>query len=148
IVCTRREAQAGLLRRLTARWPEALHVEVDAQRAKATVLETPQGGARWFTYRDREEEVLGFARRVKAVPTSEAVASALVYRKPLPYLYLTQDVLSASGIPYETRETLPLAAEPWAAAVDVLVDSILADHTRATLVALLRHPHFRFDDDG
>lgn len=147
IVCTRRQAQAGLARRFTTRWPEALHVQVDAQRANSTTLETPQGGARWFTSRDREEEVLAFARRIKAAPRAEA--AALVYRRPLPYLYLAQEVLEASGIPYETSETLPLAAEPWPAAVDVLVDSILADHTRATLVALLRHPHFQFvDEDG
>lgn len=145
IVCTRRQAQAGLARRVTARWPEALHVQVDAQRARGTTLETPQGGARWFTSRDREEEVLAFARRIKAAPRDQA--AALVYRRPLPYLYLAQEVLTASGIPYETSETLPLAAEPWAAAVDVLVDSILADHTRATLVALLRHPHFQFEDE-
>jgi RecB family exonuclease len=147
VVCTRREAQAGLARRLTARWPDAVQVQVDAQRARSTTLETPEGGARWFTYRDREEEVLAFARRIKAAPTDHVAATGLVYRRPLPYLYLAQDVLESSGIPYETGETLPLAAEPWAAALDVLVDSILADHTRATLVALLRHPHFRFVDD-
>lgn len=145
IVCTAREATAGLVRRLVARWPDALRVQVDAQRASRAALETPSGGARWFTYRDREEEVLGFARRLKSVvPSAPAGDTALVYRRPLPYLYLAQQVLTASGIPYETSETLPLAAEPWAAALDVLVDSLLADHTRATLVALLRHRHFRF----
>ncbi len=144
IVCTEREAQAGLVRRLRARWPDALPVRIEALRPGTAALETPSGGARWFTCRDREEEVLAFARRVKADRDADVATTALVYRRPLPYLYLAQQVLTASGIPYETSETLPLAAEPRAAALDVLLDSLLADHTRATLVALLRHRHFRF----
>lgn len=144
IVCTAREAAAGLVRRLTVRWPEASRVQVDAQRPAMAALEVPAGGARWFTCRDREEEVLTFVRRLKADPVIDTNATGLVYRRPLPYLYLAQQILTASGVPYETSETLPLAAEPWAAALDVLVDTLLADHTRTTLVSLLRHRHFRF----
>lgn len=146
IVFTRREGGAGLSARFAARWPDAPVVTVDAQRAPTTLLEVPAGGARWFSCRDREEEVLACARRFKMAPRADAAGSALVYRRPLPYLYLTQQVFTASAIPYETSETLPLAAEPWAAALDVLIDSVLAGHTRATLVALLRHAHFQFTD--
>ncbi len=144
VVYTRRQGAAGQDRRWRESFPEARCIAVDAQRAPVTRLET--SGARWFACRDREEEVLLFARRVKAAPSAQLPATALVYRRPLPYLYLAQHVLGAAGIPFETRETLPLAAEPWAAALDVLMDSVLADHTRAALVAVLRHPQLRFVD--
>lgn len=148
VVYTAREGQAGLERRLRTQLPQARRVAVPAQRASTTRLETPGDAQLWFTCRDREEEVLRFARRVKASPATAPASTGLVYRRPLPYLYLAQQVLESAGIPFETRETLPLAAEPWAAALDVLMDSVLADHTRATLVALLRHPLFKVADEG
>src|SRR5690606_24285421 len=144
VVYTARQAAAGLDRRWRQCLPDARCVSIDAQRAGTTRLETTN--VRWFECRDREEEVLQFARRVKAAPPAQMTSTALVYRRPLPSLYLAQQVLGAAGIPFETRETLPLAAEPWAAALDVLMDSVLAGHTRAALVAVLRHPHFRFTD--
>jgi RecB family exonuclease len=145
VIYTRRQGATGLDRRWRQHFPRAKRIEIDAQRPPVTRLETGRGG-RWFECRDREEEVLLFARRVKAAPAAQVPATALVYRRPLPYLYLAQHVLGAAGIPFETRETLPLAAEPWAAALDVLMDSVLADHTRAALVAVLRHPQLRFTD--
>ncbi len=71
---------------------------------------------------------------------------ALVVRRPLPYLYLARDVLGRAGIPYETRDTLPLAAEPFAAAIDVLFEWVTSGFTRAATLAVLRSPHFRFLD--
>lgn len=147
IVCTEREATTGLVQRLVDRWPHADVVPVEAQRAPATRLEVPGGNALWFACRDREEEVLAVARRLKADPPDDIATTAIVYRRPLPYLYLTRHLLDTAGIPCEAQETLPLAAEPWAAAIDVLVDCVLADATRATLVAVLRHPHLTFEDD-
>lgn len=144
VVYTARQGAAGLERRWRQALPDARHVRVDAQQSPTASLET--AGARWFACRDREEEVLQFARRVKASPPAELASTALVYRRPLPYLYLAQQVLGAAGIPFETRETLPLAAEPWAAALDVLMDSVLAGHTRPALVAVLRHPQLYFTD--
>ena len=45
-------------------------------------------------------------------------------RRPLPYLYLARSVFGASGIPFETLDTLPLAAEPYAAALDLVLDAV------------------------
>ena len=67
-------------------------------------------------------------------------------RRPLPYLYLARDVLGRAGIPYEARDTLPLAAEPFAAALDVVLEWLAAGFTRPTTIALLRSPHLRFAD--
>jgi hypothetical protein len=46
--------------------------------------------------------------------------------------------------PHEAHDTLPLAAEPYAAAVDVVLEAAASNFTRRALMALLRSPHFRF----
>jgi RecB family exonuclease len=99
-----------------------------------------------FSYRDREEELAAVARRLKVERRTAAPASldrtALVVRRPLPYLYLARDVFADAAISFETLDTLPLAAEPYAAAVDLALDAVAADFTRTALLALLRSPHF------
>ncbi len=110
----------------------------------------PDADAWLFTSRDREEELAAFARRLKADRragrSTSASRVALVVRRPLPYLYLARDVLGRAGIPYETRDTLPLAAEPFAAALDLLFEWVTSGFTRAATLAVLRSPHFVFMD--
>jgi hypothetical protein len=48
----------------------------------------------------------------------------------------------------EAFDALPFAAEPTVAALDLVLDAVTANFTRATLVALLRSPHFIFSPDG
>ena len=67
-------------------------------------------------------------------------------RRPLPYLYLARSVFGGAGLPFETLDTLPLAAEPYAAALDLVLDAIAGGFSRAATIALLRSPHFQFDD--
>ena len=89
------------------------------------------------------------SRAARRPPRRPTRAWRLVVRRPLPYLYLARDVLGRAGIPYETRDTLPLAAEPFAAALDLLFEWVTSGFTRATTLAVLRSPHFRFaDGDG
>ncbi len=140
VVATRRVAE-GLFTRLRHVWPSASEVRVPRQRPDETRLETTSTERRWIACRDRDEEVLAYARRVKALQPADASTSALVYRRPLPYLYAAQFVLGAAGIPFQSSGTLPLAAEPWAAGLDLLMDAALSGFTRATLVTLLRSPH-------
>jgi RecB family exonuclease len=104
----------------------------------------------WFTCRDREEELLTTARRLKRRNQSDADfdRAAIVFKHPLPYLYLALDSLGAAGLPYHVSDALPLAAEPIAAAVDVVIDAIETRFSRGALVALLRSPHICFDEDG
>jgi RecB family exonuclease len=95
-----------------------------------------------YAYRDREDELEGVARRLQSSPALDR--TGLVVARPLPYLYLAREVFASAGIAFEAQDTLPLAAEPYAAAVDVVLECAAANFTRRALMALLRSPHFRF----
>jgi RecB family exonuclease len=101
--------------------------------------------------RDREEEIAAFARRIKAAARSKAIASldraALVVKQPLPYVYLARDVFRSAAIPCQMFDALPLAAEPYAAALDLVFSCISANGARLPAIALLRSPHFQFASD-
>ncbi len=99
---------------------------------------------RYFTWRDREEELLAVARLVKHRPAGER--TAVVYQRPLPYLYPARHLFASAGVPYETSDTLPLAAEPFAAALDLVLSFVSSGWARRATVELLRSPHFRFTD--
>src|SRR5439155_7501894 len=58
---------------------------------------------------------------------------------------LASGVFGSAGIPFQTFHAIPLAAEPTAAALDLVLDVVTSDFTRASLVALLRSPHLRFE---
>ncbi len=101
-----------------------------------------------LAHRDREEELEGVARRLKADRRAGRPVrldrSALVVSRPLPYLYLARNVFSGAGVPFEALDTLPLAAEPYAAALDLVLEFVATGFTRRATTALLRSPHFRF----
>jgi len=104
------------------------------------------------TPRDREEEVADFAVRVRHLaqqddaPPLERIA--LVVRRPLPYVYLARDVLRSAAVPCQMFDALPLAAEPYAAALDLVFSCVSANFARTPLVALLQCPHMRFEHGG
>jgi RecB family exonuclease len=102
----------------------------------------------WWTCRDREEEIVSVARQIKANRRRGDAApldrTAVVFKQPLPYLYVASEVLPAAGIPYQTVDALPLAAEPVAAALDLALEVVGANFSREPLIALLRSPHFAF----
>ena len=108
-------------------------------------------GERVHTARDREEEVADFARWVRtasrAGDTPQLDRMALVVRQRLPYAYLATDVFRSAGVPCQMFDALPLAAEPYAAALDVLFSFVSANFARVPAIALLRSPHFRFPRD-
>jgi RecB family exonuclease len=102
--------------------------------------------------RDREEEVAGFARGVRReMRNGDAVSAlgrvALVVRRPLPYVYLAREVLRSAGIPVRMFDAPPLAAEPFAAALDVAIAFVTGNFARRPAIALLRAPHFQFASD-
>ena len=100
------------------------------------------------TARDREEEVAAFARWARHAIRSGDVSAldrmALVVRQPLPYVYVAREVLRSGGIPCQMFDALPLGAEPYAAALDLVVSCVSANFARGPAIALLRSPHFRF----
>ena len=105
-----------------------------------------------FTYRDREDELEGVARRItidqRAGRDVRLEKTALIVARPLPYLYLAREVFGSASIAFAAPDTLPLAAEPYAAAVDVALEFVAANFTRRATIALLGSPHFQFADDG
>src|SRR6185295_14503570 len=105
----------------------------------------------WWTLRDRQEELVAIARQLKADRRRGEAANldrtAVVFKHPLPYLYLAAETLPAAGIPYRTFDALPLAAEPIAASLDLALESVSAGFGREPLIALLRSPHLVFRHD-
>src|SRR5204862_7079446 len=73
-----------------------------------------------FVHRDREEELIAVARDVKL--GLAAADAAVVFNRPLPYSYLAGSVFDAAGIPFDVHDALPLAAEPFAAALDLVLE--------------------------
>ena len=118
---------------------------------RGPTLMVPAVDALVFTCRDREEELVTIARRIRAAQRLDEAAAlertAVVYRRPLPYLYLAREVFRSAGIPYQTVDALPLAAEPAAAALDLVFEFVSSRFTRAATVALLRSPHFVFEHE-
>ncbi len=98
----------------------------------------------WIVCRDREEELADVARSMKQAGGGALDRAAVVFQRPLPYLYLARQVFPDAGIPYQAFDALPLAAEPFAAALDLVLSFIGSEATRGTLVDLLRSPHWSF----
>jgi len=119
-------------------------------RSLCPVLMTPAEDALAFRCRDREEELITTARRIAASRrhsgTTPLDRIAVVFRRPLPYLYVARHVFRSAGMAYQTSDALPLAAEPAAAALDLVFEAVSSRFTRAALVALMRSPHFTFGD--
>ena len=99
------------------------------------------------TSRDREEELADIARSLKLDSRTRSLErTAVVFQRPLPYLYLARQVFGSAHVPYQATDALPLAAEPFVAGVDLILTFIAAEGTRASTLALLGSPHWSFVD--
>jgi RecB family exonuclease len=155
IIATEGVLRSGFDERLHNWWPGIEEIRPDtATDASRPTLVVPPGAAPdqpWWTFRDREEELVSIARKIKAdekrgpVPVEQR---AVVFKAPLPYLYLAAEVFPAAGIAYQTSDALPLAVEPTAAALDLILDAVASRFVRTALIALLRSPHFVFLHEG
>ena len=148
VVATEATLDAGYLSRLLDTLPDIEIVAFAGSPSSTPRIVRPAArpaDAPVLVSRDREEEVTAFARRVRA-QSGEAAADApshavaLVHQRPLPYLYLARQVLGAYGISWQAVDALPLAAEPWAAAVDLVLTFAASDASRAAGLALLASP--------
>ena len=150
VVATEALLGSGYLTRLLDTLPDVELVAFAGDPPPVPVLVTAASGHAVLVSRDREDEVEAFARRVRAAtpPGPADGAIALVHQRPLPYLYLARQVLGAYDVSWQAVDALPLAAEPWAAAVDVVLTFAASDASRAAGVALLSMPLLRFEADA
>jgi RecB family exonuclease len=103
--------------------------------------------------RDREDELRDVVRviRQRAAGSGHRIAGgvAIAFHRPLPYLALARQVFADAAVPYAAFDAQPLAGEPYAAAVDLLLAFARTRGTRDAAVALLRCQAFAWmDRDG
>ena len=155
IVAAASTLNAGLLGRIRDLLP-GIDEEAgpDAPAGPSPVLVAPAGpdAPLYLVHRDREEELGAVARRVKRASrhmSSPGLGrTGIVFKRPLPYVYLASQVLPSAGLPHEAFDALPLASEPYAAALDLIFECVDGNFARAALVALVRSPVFAFDANG
>jgi RecB family exonuclease len=158
IVVTAGVLESGFHERIHQYWPgleevdgsSALGLDPAVPRPTLCVPQSGEPPPSWFTCRDREEELVRVARQMKGrrIDGPALGRHAVVFRRPLPYLYLAADTFDGAGLAFRSTDELPLAAEPVAAAVDVVLECVENEFARAPLVALLGSPHFAFIGDG
>lgn len=148
VMATEEQLAAGWHQRVHDLLPGIEEVSAPADARPLPILLAPDGeqAPRFFTARDREEELVEIARVLKARGATAGSVS-VVFQRPLPYLYLARHVFATSGISYEASDALPLAAEPYAAALDALFACLVSDYTRTSLVDLLPLPQFGFGEE-
>ncbi len=154
VIATEQMLQSGLLERIRERLPGIEEEQCSRVTEPTPVRLMMADKKRCRVVRDREEELIAVAKDVKWArqdgPQSDGGvdiaddSTAVVFQRPLPYLYVAKQAFGACGVPFETFDSLPLAAEPYAAALDLLFECIASEFARADLVALLRSPHFTF----
>ncbi len=156
VVATENLLAAGFHERIRDLLPGAEEVCVGS-RAAPPVLAIPEttDGRSWFTSRDREEELADVVRDLKHRAQSQHEGlrppaldrCAVVFQRPLPYLYLAAQVFPDGAMDYQTVDELPLSGEPFAAALDLVLSFLAAEAGRASTIALLASPHFQFPTD-
>lgn len=154
VIATESRLAAGFHERVHSVWPgvEEVRLGDPSPPPVVAVPEHAEPTQPWFVSRDREEELVRIVRWLKARSASSHASTspppldriALVFQRPLPYLYLARQVFPDGGIPYEAVDALPLSAEPFAAAVDQVLSFLSSEGNRASAVELLRSPHFLF----
>lgn len=154
VVLTDETHDAGFRERLEQELPGIVEARHDAApRPAAPILLGPparaetaarpgEGPGPFYVARDREEELRDVARLIveraeKGVLTS---AVAVVSHRPLPYLHVARQVLTDAGVPYRAFDALPLAAEPVAALVDLLLETMRTGGDAESVVAITRSP--------
>jgi RecB family exonuclease/inactivated superfamily I helicase len=154
IVATNGILSAGLFDRLQNFMPGfeegELPIDVAPVGFARPVLVISKSGERFSVSRDREDELAAVAATVKSGGAGGAALDrrAVIVKRPLPYVYLARSVFADAGVPYQTVDALPLAAEPYAATLDVIFEFVTSEFTRESVVALLSSPHLAFEAEA
>ena len=155
VVATERVLAAGFMDRLAEQLPGIEDHPVDSSTSRHPKLVGPSEDSPYFAWRDREEELRAVVRSVKKMgqgtgaadgtgPSTVSTRVGVVYRRPLPYLYPARHLFDQAGVPFESHDALPLASEPYAAALDLACEFALSGFDRPSTVALIGSPHFSF----
>ena len=157
VVATEAVLDSGYRERLDDLLPgmEEQRLADDAGGGPRLVVPDPGDPRMHFTWRDREEELNGIARQASRLASSAPAGGAetgslarrsvaVVVQRPLPYLYLAPAAFREAGLGLRAAHALPLAVEPFAAALDVVLTFVATGFRRAATMELLRSPHFRF----
>ena len=152
LVCTASVLASGFHQRLDGWWPGLEEIDgtavtpaVPPRRPYLVSRQHDEGDRVWTVHRDREEELHAIATRVAGTP-DEWARTAVVFKRPLPYLYLAPETFGAAGITYRVFDTLPMAAEPLVAVVDLVLEAVETSFARDALLALVSSPHLRVLD--
>ncbi len=154
VIVTSEAHDAGFRERIERELPE---IDVVTWERRVTppplvIVPTAPSTSRCHISRDREEELRDVARmirlRSREAGAAPADRTAIVYQRPLPYVYLAHAVLGDARVLYQVFDTLPLAAEPYAALVDIVLSFARTGGTRELATALLRSPLMRFEIEG
>ena len=160
LVVTDETHDAGFRQRIEEELPGIIEVKLEARSQKPEVADRPilirplsdDAETLCWVHRDREEELRDVAKSIRrqAALTGHELRepTAIVFQRPLPYLYLADQVLDGARVPFQTFDTLPLAGEPYAALLDLVLDVARTGGTRETVVALLRSRLVAFEVDG
>ena len=164
VIATEGVLGAGLHERLVDLLPGIEEERLDDTRDRRPVVMVPASDDEpdHFVWRDREEELIGIVRVLKSSKSrigADAMDSAgpadgvdgreaVVFQRALPYLYVARPLFELAGVPFESQDALPLAAEPYAAAVDLVFAFVTSDYSRSSTIELLRSPHFSFEHAG
>lgn len=154
-VCTLSILGSGFHERLHNWWPGLDDVDAAALIGESTRIrplllrpDDEDADRLWFTHRDREEELVAVANRLREGDPDALERAAVVFKQPLPYLYLAPATLGAAGVSYQVADGLPLAAEPMVATIDLILDLVETRFAREALIALLRSPHLQWLESG
>lgn len=148
VVATNNMLDAGFHQRITELLPGIEEKNVHSRSNICPVLVTPTDDQLHFVWRDREEELLGVVRAIKRQSRAVDGSEAVVFQRRLPYLYLAEELFAQARIPFQAQDSLPLVAQSYAAALDLVVEFVTSDYSRSSLVALLRSPQFTFKHEG
>ncbi len=149
VVVTDETHDAGFRERIERELPGIEEVRYPVARRAPVLVRPPRSGdAERLVHvsRDREEELRDVARAIRSRPAPSGVLAptAVVFQRPLPYVYLAQRVLDEAALACEAFDAFPLAADPYAALVDLVITMARTGGTRETTGALLRSPHLLF----
>ncbi|MEW6368381.1 MAG: PD-(D/E)XK nuclease family protein [Acidobacteriota bacterium] len=150
IWATVRQCRAGLQERIANVLPSIEAREIGGSAHRPALI--AHDGGPVFIWRDREDDLTRTAILIKQLARDKRIRSleraAVVFSRPLPYVYLAKQSFSLAKVPFQMADTYPLSVEPWAGAVDLILQFVSGGFRREDGIALLSSPFFDLRERG